>query len=171
MQTNQTPFYDGSVNTTGCCARFNPAGWDRQRLHFEGKPFVRATTRSMAHFPLNMGAVFGRVQGHIAAVEAADGAQMFVLSRDMSAFTGEHLFAVHGDVPGEEMVTVSGDFVTKTFDGPYGQVRNWHGAMQAAAREAGHEPGAVWFFYTTCPKCAKAYVQNPIVGVVELMAR
>jgi len=170
MQTNRTPIYDASVNTTGCCARFNPAGWDRQRLHFEDKRFVRATTRSMAHFPLNMGAVFGRVQAHVAAVGAKDKAQMFVMSHDLSAFTGEHMFAVQADVPGEDMVTLSGDYVTKTFDGPYGQVRNWHGAMQAAAREAGHEPGEVWFFYTTCPKCAKAYGQNPVVGVVELGA-
>ncbi len=168
MQTNQTPFYDSSVNTTGCCASFNPAGWDGQRLHFDHKRFVRATTRSLAHLPLNMGSVFGRVQQHVAAVDAEDKAQMFVMSRDLSAFTGEHLFAVTKDVPGEEMAEVSGDFVTKTFDGPYGQVRNWHGTMQAAAREAGSEPGEVWFFYTTCPKCAKAYGHNPVVGVVEL---
>ena len=75
MQTNQTPFYDGSVNTTGCCARFNPAGWDGQRLHFEDKRFVLATTRSLLHVPLNMGSVFTRVQGHVAAA----GAEVFFL--------------------------------------------------------------------------------------------
>lgn len=171
MQTNQTPFYDGSVNTIGCCARFNPAGWDGQRLHFDGKRFVRATTRSLLHVPLNMGSVFTRVQAHVAAAEAEDGAQMLVLSRDLSAFTGEHLFAVVADVPEEEMTTLSGDFLTKTFEGPYAQVRNWHSTMQSAAREVGSEPGEVWFFYTTCPACAKAYGQNPVVGVVRLTAR
>jgi hypothetical protein len=170
MQTNQTPFYDASVNTTGCCARFNPAGWDGQKLHFDRKRFVRATTRSLMHVPLNMGSVFTRVQNHVAAVGAEDASQMLVLSRDPSAFTGEHLFAVTADVPEEEMTTLSGDFVTKTFEGPYSQVRNWYNDMQSAAREAGHEPGEVWFFYTTCPKCAKAYGQNPVVGFVELGA-
>jgi hypothetical protein len=171
MQTNQTPFYDGSDNTTGCCARFNPAGWDGQRLHFDGKRFVRATTRSLLHVPLNMGSVFGRVQGHMAAVGAADGTQMLVLSRDPSAFTGEHLFAVTAEVPEEEMTTLSGDFLTRTFEGAYSEVRNWHNVMQSAAREAGYEPGEVWFFYTTCPACAKAYGRNPVVGVVALKAR
>ena len=28
MPTNETPHYDASVNTTGCCPRFNPGGWD-----------------------------------------------------------------------------------------------------------------------------------------------
>lgn len=168
MQTNETPFYDASDNSTGCCARFNPAGWDGQVLHFDHKRFVRAETRSLAHVPLNMGRVFTRVQGHVAAVGAEDVAQMLVMSRDPSAFAGEHLFAVTKDVPGEEMATLSGDFVTKTFEGPYSQMRLWHGEMEAAAREAGREPGDVWFFYTTCPKCAKAYGQNPVVGIVEL---
>lgn len=40
--------------------------------------------------------------------------------------------------------------------------------MQAAARDAGHDPGPVWFYYTTCPKCAKAYGQNPVVGLVRI---
>lgn len=170
MQTNQTPFYDGSVNTTGCCARFNPAGWDGQRLHTDGQRFVRATTRSLAHFPLNMGSVFTRVQEHVAAAWAEDKAKMFVMSRDLSAFTGGHLFAVTSDVPDEEMAALSGDLLIKTFDGPYSQVRSWHGTMDSAAREARHEPGEVWCFYTTFPKCAKTDGQNPVVGVVELGA-
>ncbi len=168
MQTNETPFFDASDNTTGCCPRFNPAGWDGQALHFDKKRFVRAVTRSLAHVPLNMGRVFTRVQGHVADAGAEDATQMLVMSRDPSAFAGEHLFAVTKDVPGEEMTTLSGDFVTKTFEGPYSQARLWHGEMEAAAREAGHEPGDVWFFYTTCPKCAKAYGKNPVVGLVEL---
>ena len=33
----------------------------------------------------------------------------------------------------------------------------------------GDLPGKVWFFYTTCPKCAKAYGKNFVVGVAELL--
>ena len=66
------------------------------------------------------------------------------------------------------MTTLSGDFLTKTFEGPYSSVRDWYGEMQRAARRKGREPREVWFFYTTCPRCAKAYGANPVVGVVEL---
>jgi hypothetical protein len=168
MQTNETPVFDSSVNTTGCCAKFTPAGWDDQMLHFDKKPFVRAVTRSVAHVPLDMGRVFSRVQAHIGAVGAANPAQMLVLSRDPSAFSGEHLFAVTADVPDEEMTSLSGDYLTQTFEGPYAQVRHWYDTMKAKAHEKGREPGEVWFFYTTCPKCAKAYGKNPVVGLVEL---
>ncbi len=168
MHINQTPAFDASDNTTGCCPRFNPAGWDGQVLHFDKKRFVRATTRALAHVPLNMGRVFARVQDHIATVGAEDIGQRLVLSRDPSAFAGEHLFAVTRDVPEEEMTTLSGDFVIKTFEGEYSMVPGWHAEMMATPRETGREPGEVWFFYTTCPKCAKAYGSNPVVGVVEL---
>lgn len=169
MQTNQTPFFDNSVNTTGCCARFNPQGWDGQELHFDRKRFVQAHTFAVAHIPLNMGKVFSRVISHIAAAGAENPAQSLVLSRDASAFAGEHLFAVTKDVPDEDMITLSGDFLTKTFEGPYAEARHWQADMQDAARAKGRTPGEVWFYYTTCPKCAKVYEQNPVVGVVELI--
>ena len=169
MQTNETPRFDASVNTTGCCPRFNPEGWDDQVLHFDRKPFVRATTRSLAHVPLNMGRVFARVQNALEVSGAEDIAQRLVLSRDPSAFQGEHLFAVKSPVAGDEMAELSGDFLTRSFEGPYSGVRDWYGDMQRAARRRGHEPGDVWFFYTTCPKCAKAYGKNPVVGVVQLL--
>jgi hypothetical protein len=44
MQTNALPKYDQSVNTTGCCPRFDPTGWDGAELHFREKPFLRAET-------------------------------------------------------------------------------------------------------------------------------
>lgn len=119
MEINATPFNDQSVNTTGCCPRFNEAGWDEQRLHFNDKTFVRASTRSVAHVPLNMGKVFARVRGHIDAAHAVDPEHRLVLSRDMSGVTGEHLFAVTAAVPDEEMMTLTGDFLTKVFSGPF----------------------------------------------------
>ena len=60
MQINATPFNDTSVNTTGCCPRFNADGWDGADLTFRDKPFVRAHTMSVAHVPLNMGREIGR---------------------------------------------------------------------------------------------------------------
>jgi hypothetical protein len=167
MQTNRIPDYDDSVNLTGCCARFNAAGWDDQVLHFKDKLFVRATTVSLAHVPLNMGKVFTRVLEHIAKAGAQDAHQILVMSRALSAFQEEHLFAVTKPVPGEEMTTLSGDFVTKVFEGPYSAVGQWHKDMLSLAKAMGKPAKSVAFYYTTCPKCAKVYGRNPVVGLVE----
>ena len=168
MQTNALPVYDDSVNTTGCCPKFNPEGWDGADLHFEDKPFVTAKTRSIAHVPLNMGRVFSRVLGHIAEQGASDPPQTIVLSREVSAWEAEHLFAVNKPVAGETMTTLSGDFVTKVFEGPYQQAKAWHSEMEAIADKRGTPAKAVHFFYTTCPKCAKAYGKNYVVGVAQV---
>lgn len=167
METNRVPHYDDSVNTTGCCPKFNPDGWDGQDLHFRDKKFVRAETRSAMHIPLNMETVFERVGSHMEDADAYDKDNMIVLTRDLSAWKAEHLFSTDKDVPGEEMTTLSGDFVTRVFEGPYRQAAIWHDEMKDLAGQKG-KPGEVYFFYTTCPNCAKAYGKNYVVGVAEI---
>lgn len=168
MQVNGLPCYDMSDNPTGCCPRFKPDGWDGQDIHFDNKRFVKASTRSIAHIPLNFGKVFGRVQSAIDKADAGLGEGYFVLSHDPSAFRGEHYFAVTKDVPGEDMVNLSGDYLTKVFAGPFQDAGKWAVSMEQMARDAGKKPKKVLFFYTTCPKCAKTYGENYVVGFVEI---
>ena len=168
MNLNQLPHYDQSVNTTGCCPKFNPEGWDGQELRFKDKPFVRAETRSAMHIPLNMGSVFARVQGGMEKADAFDEDDFIVLSHDLSPWKAEHFFAVTKPLPGEEMTTLSGDYITKVFEGPYREAKHWNEEMQDLVRAKGKEPKRVMFFYTTCPKCAKSYGKNYVVGVAEL---
>ncbi len=168
MQTNAFPTQDISDNATGCCPRFKPEGWDNQHLHFENKKFLRATTRSAMHIPWNMGRVFTRVQEHIEDDAAAHPAKEIVLSRDTSPWEAEHYFAVEKDVADEEMTTLSGDFITRVFEGPYRKAKDFAHDMEVAATATGKTAKRVFFFYTTCPKCAKAYGENYMVGVAEV---
>ncbi len=166
MKTNMLPKYDISNNPTGCCPRFRPQAWEGKDLHFRDKPFVRAETHSVMHVPVDMGRVFGRVLGKLEA--DIDPNNYIVMSRDESAWKSEHLFATNKPVEGEEMVTMSGDFRTKVFEGPYSQARYWYEEMQAEAARRGTEDANIWFFYTTCPKCAKVYGKNYVVGLAEM---
>mgnify|MGYP006910721081 CR=1 FL=1 len=77
-------------------------------------------------------------------------------------------FAVTGDVADEEMVTLSGNFMTRVFEGPYRKAKDWAHEMEVAAKADGHSAKRVFMFYTTCPKCARAYGENYVVGVVEI---
>lgn len=179
MRTNALPHFDDSDNPTGCCPRFDPAGWDGQELHFRDKAFVRATTRSLLHVPIDMGKVFARVHGHLRESGAYDPDDFIVLSRELTPWQAEHLFAASRPVPQEETVRLSGDFITRVFEGPYRAARHWHEAMAALAREKRATAGKatdreetdreaeVYFFYTTCPRCAKAYGRNYVVGVAR----
>ncbi len=168
MDINATPHLDQSVNETGCCPKFNPDGWNDQELHFRDKHFLRAETRSALHIPINMGSVFNRVNTHVEESGGWDDENMIVLSRDLSAFKAEHYFSLDRDVPEEEMATLSGDFITRVFEGPYREIKGWHAIMEDMVRAQGKDPGRIYFFYTTCPRCAKHYGKNYVVGLAEV---
>ena len=168
METNKLPHYDGSDNPTGCCPRFNPDGWDGRELHFENKRFVKAGTRSVFHIPINMGSVFAKTFTDIQEAGADSDEEAIVLSRDTSSWKGEHYFAVTKDVPGHESVLLSGDYLTRVFEGPYRDVPKWEKAINADAESKGLHVRKNYYFYTTCPKCAKVYGKNYVVAIAEV---
>ena len=165
MEVNAVPKYDMSDNPTGCCPRFDPADWDAQDLHFKDKRFVRAKTRALMHVPLNMRKVFEKTMQAIEDIDALDKEDCIILSHDPSAWTGEHLFSVTKDVPGQETIRLSGDYLTKVFEGPYRNAPKWAAAAEEDAKAHGKEVEETFFFYTTCPKCAKTYGKNYVVTV------
>ena len=168
METNALPNYEDSDNPTNCCPRFNPEGWDEQELHFKDKLFVRARTRSLFHIPLNMGTVYPKTFKAIEDAGAIDMNDIIVLSNDPSPWTGEHYFAASKNVPGQEMVRLSGDYLTRVFEGPFKNVPEWEKEMVSLVESRGRKVKKMYYFYTTCPKCAKVYGKNYVVGVAEL---
>lgn len=167
MHINEIPRFDTTDNETNCCPRFRPEPWDDQELHFVNKPFVRASTISLFHIPLNMGSTFAHTWEAIRKAHAENGG-FLVLSHDDSAWHAEHLFAVTKEVPGAEMVRLTGDFLTKVFEGPFSDARNWHTEMEAFVRARGKHSETTYFFYTTCPRCAKHYGKNYVVAVAKV---
>lgn len=168
METNAVPKYDMSDNPTNCCPRFKPEGWDEQELHFKDKLFVKAKTRSLFHIPMNMGKVFSSTSDAIENASAYDENNLIILSRDPSAWMSEHFFSVAKDVPGQKMVRMSGDYFTKVFEGPFKDVPKWEADMDEFIKEKGKQVKNTYYFYTTCPKCAKFYGKNYVVAVAEV---
>jgi len=167
MLTNEIPPYDATDTETNCCARFHPEPWDRQVLHFENKPFVKASTVSLFHVPLNMASVFSRTLEAIKQAHADNGA-FLVLSHEESPWHAEHLFAVAREVPGAQMVRLSGDFMTRVFEGPFSDAPKWAATMKSDLVAEGKRVDTMYFFYTTCPRCAKHYGKNYVVGIAKL---
>jgi len=168
MPYDNVPFYDMADNETGCCPRFHPENWDGLTLHFDNKLFVRAVTHAVFHVPIDMGRVFPRVQAHLEAAGAFDANDFFILSKDLGAWVSEHYFTAAKEVPDEQMVRLTGDYATKVFDGPYSEARQWYDEMKKISADHGKPDGEVFFFYTTCPKCAEHYGHNYVVGFAEV---
>lgn len=90
------------------------------------------------------------------------------MSHDLSPWAVEHLFAVDTPVPGEEMVELTGDYLTAVFEGPYRNAPKWEMELAKMVGERGKRLKKTYFFYTTCPKCSKAYGKNYVVGVAQV---
>ena len=58
--------------------------------------------------------------------------------------------------------------MTKAYEGPYSQMGQWFKDMQALAAMQGTRDAQVYFFHPTCPKCAKAYGANHVIGFAKL---
>ena len=66
------------------------------------------------------------------------------------------------------MVRLSGNYLTRVFEGPYRDAPEWEKEMAAYVERRGKRAKKTYFFYTTCPKCAKAYGKNYVVAVTEV---
>jgi hypothetical protein len=147
---------------TGCCPRFDPKPWDDKEVVFENRRFVKDRVRSFLHVPLNFGQVMVRNMERIQAADAL-AAPPIVLSDENSLWGADVYIAVTKDVPGAEMAAISGTFLSRTFEGPYKNIRQWVRQMKDYVASQKKAMKKLYFFYTTCPKCAKAYGKNYVV--------
>ena len=150
-----------------CCPPFNPSPWDDKTVTWESKRFVKDGVVSFLHIPLNFGAVMKRNVAAIAAA-AASCESMVILSDENSLWGADVYIEVAKDIPGARMATLSGTFVSKVFEGPYKNMRHWIGEMKAFVTGTGKHFSKLYFYYTTCPKCAKKYGKNYVVLLAQI---
>ncbi|GAA5520241.1 hypothetical protein Asal01_00172 [Fodinibius salicampi] len=115
-----------------------------------------------------MGRVFSKTFDTIEKAGALEKDQFVVLTRDLSPWKSEHYFSVNKEVTGEEMEYISGDFRTRVFEGPYREAGRWYYELKVEISQSGKHPEAIYFYYTTCPKCAKYYGKNYVVGFAKM---
>ena len=66
------------------------------------------------------------------------------------------------------MVSISGTFMCKVFDGPFSQVGRWIKEMKAWLGSEGKNFSKLYFYYTICPNCAKKYGKNYVVLLAKI---
>jgi len=152
---------------TGCCPRFDPEPWDGKEVTFQDKLFVKDHVRSFFHIPLNFGKV---MVGNMEKIQQA-GAPVptpVMLSDEKSLWGSDLYIAVAKDVPGATMARISGTFLTKVFEGPYKDAGKWAQQMKPYVKSKAKEIRKMYFFYTTCPKCAEFYGKNYTVILAQI---
>jgi len=155
------------AGTDECCPPFEPEPWDEKELTWKNRRFVKDRVTSCFHIPLNFGAVMKRSIGLIEAADASP-ENMVVLADENSLWGADVYIEVTRDVPGASMATISGTFLSKVFEGPYRNMRQWIEEMREFVATKERSLRRMYFFYTTCPKCAKRHGKNYVVILAQV---
>ena len=147
---------------TGCCKRFEPEPWEDKEMIWCDKLFLKDHVISFFHIPLNFGKVMVKNMELIKKTDAL-APEPVLLSDENSLWGADVYIAVSKEVPGARMEKISGTFLSKVFEGPYKDMGKWISEMKSYVGSKGKEIKKMYFFYTTCPKCAKAYGKNYVV--------
>lgn len=156
---------------TQCCPRFDPEPWHDKEMTWEDKLFVKDTVLQFMHMPLP--GTFGRKVGRmLKKIEDAganpDTKDFIMLAAESSPWKGELYINVTKEVPNAENVKLSGTYITKVFDGSYNAVPKWIKEMDQYVDQKGKTIKKYYFYYPTCPKCAKIYGHNYVVAFAEV---
>jgi hypothetical protein len=157
---------DKIIKSTGCCEPFNPAPWQDQEITWQDKMFVTDHVTSLLYIPLNFGAKMTKNANLIDKAGAKK--PTIVISGEESLWGSNIYIDVDQDIPGAKMATISGTFLTKVFEGPYHNMGKWIKEMDAYVKAKGKTSKKLYSYYTTCPKCAKAYGKNYVVLLAQI---
>ena len=156
-----------AIFDTGCCPRFDPAPWQGKAHEWKNKLFVKDSVRCLFHIPLGMDGVMARNMKLIDAAGAKN-PESIVLMDDRGLFASDIYVAVDRRVPGAQMAQMSGNFLSRVYEGQYNEAGKWAQDMLAHVKGKGLAPKKLYFSYTTCPRCAKAYGKNYVVLFAQI---
>jgi len=154
-----------------CCPEFNKEPWDEKTHIWKNKLFIKDNVRLFLHIPLpsSMKRTIGSMWKKAEAAKADPEVKDFILmATDPSPWKSELYMSVTKEVPDAENVKLSGTFLTKVFDGPYNAVPKWIKEMDKFVSSKGKKTKKYYFYYTTCPKCAKKYGHNYAVAIAQV---
>jgi hypothetical protein len=155
------------MTDTGCCPRFESGPWDEKVIRWENKRFIKDNVLTFFFMPLNFGGVMKKLNEKVEK-SGAKTPDWLCLADHTSKWNMDVYLAVDKDVPGAENVALSGKFLSKVYEGPFKDTGKWCKDFEEYAKKQGYAVKKWFMWYTTCPKCAKAYGKNYVVVVGQV---
>jgi len=155
------------MNQNECCPKFDPAPWDGKFFEWNKKKFIKDHVFTFFYIPMNFGRVMKKLDEKVRNAQATipDG---MCLSVHTSKWNMDLYLAVDKEIPGAEIMTLSGKFLCKVYEGPFQETGKWCKDFEKFASSKGVTISKWYMWYTTCPKCAKKYGKNYVVIVTQV---
>ncbi len=155
---------DGDVE---CCSSFDPKKWDKKKVTWKDKMFIKDKVFSFFHVPLNFTNVIHRNTEKIKKAKASLKDTM-VLTDEASLFHTNVYISTKRAIPGVHDVKVSGTFLTRVFEGSYSNIKKWTKEMEEYVKLEKKQLKHMYYYYTQCPKCAKEKEKKYVVLFAEI---
>lgn len=150
-----------------CCPEFKPEKWDKKTLSWDNKKFIKDSVPEFFHipFPFTISKKITRMWKAVERIGAAslNKEDTLILFHDPTPFRGEIYISVEKDVPTENNVVISGNFVCRVFDGGYNAIPKFIKVMDEYLAETGKKAKDYYVHYAYCPKCAKKFGHNYMI--------
>ena len=163
--------HKNNSESDNCCPKFNPDLWNEKTHNWKDKLFIKDTVRQIFHRPLpssiqkTVGRMWKKAQDAKGNPDIKD---FLLLAYDPSPWKSELYMTVTKRIPGAENVKLSGIYLSKVFDGPYNAVPKWIKDLEQYVISLGKKTKKHFFYFTTCPKCAKKYGHNYVVAFAQV---
>ncbi len=157
--------------TEVCCPEFDPTPWEGVTHHWVDKLFLCDSVPQLFHMPLP--GIYGKTISNMwkkaehlgIAPETKD---FMLLSYDHSPWKSELYMSVTADSHEADIAMFNSNYISKVFDGPYKNVPTYLKTFESYLETSGQTAEKYYFYYTTCPKCAKKYGHNYIVILAKI---
>jgi len=159
------------VNEVECCPKFDPKGWDGKTYVWKQRKFIKDSIPQFMHIPWPpmIGKTITRMWEAAKKSHAEmDKKDFLLLMYDPSPWKSEFFMSVTRDVEGAENVELTGTFITKVYEGPYNDVPKWIKDMDGYLAGKNKKALKYYFYYTTCPACAKKWGKNYVVVFAQV---
>ncbi|MGB5430574.1 hydrolase [Eudoraea sp.] len=160
------------VEKQECCPKFNPEKWSEKTFNWDQEKFIKATVPTFFHIPLPP-MIGKRVTKMMKLAEdsknlSSNKEDILLLFTDPHAFMSEIYLSVTNDVPNANNTTLSGNYISKVFDGAYNDIPKFINQMDAYLKKQKEKAEKYYVHYAYCPKCAKETGHNYMVLFAQL---
>ncbi len=153
--------------STTCCPPFDPALWDDKLIEWNNKKFIKDSVLTLFYMPITFGKVMKRLDRKVSSANATI-PDWLCLSDHTSKWNMDVYLAIDKEIPDENLVTFSGKFYSKVYEGALKETAKWCKDYEAVVKSKGLNIKKWYMWYTTCPKCAKKYGKNYVAIVAEV---
>ena len=155
-----------------CCPLFKPEKWDKKSFTWTDMKFIKETIPEFFHIP-SPNAIDKKITKMWSSIEKTDAMlenkdDTLILFHDPTPFRGEIFIAVSKEVPNENNVVLSGNFVSRVYDGGYNDISRFIKDMNSYLAESQKKAKDFYIHYAYCPKCAEKYGHNYMIIFAEV---